>query len=101
MVEAKRSRSRPNIPTIGEGLPGYAMPQSWVGFLGPPGMSAALVARMNAELVAAISSPKTRRALEDNGFEVVTSTPEEFANVVNESLARYRKITADAGIEAQ
>jgi len=101
MVEAKRSRSRPNIPTIGEGLPGYAMPQSWVGFLGPPGMSAALVARMNAELVAAISSPKTRKTLEDNGFEVVTSTPEEFANVVKETLARYRKITADAGIEAQ
>jgi len=101
IVEAKRSRSRPNIPTIGEGLPGYAMPQSWVGFLGPPGMSAALVARMNAELVAAISSPKTRKTLEDNGFEVVTSTPEEFANVVKESLARYRKITADAGIEAQ
>ncbi len=101
MVEAKRSRSRPNIPTIGEDLPGYAMPQSWVGFLGPPGMSTTLVARMNAELVTAISSPQTRKILEDNGFEVVTSTPEEFANVVKESLVRYRKITADAGIEAQ
>jgi tripartite-type tricarboxylate transporter receptor subunit TctC len=101
MVEGKRSRSRPNIPTIAEGLPGYAMPQSWVGFLGPPGMSPALVARMNAELVAAISSPKTRKTLEDNGFEVATSAPEEFANVIKESLARYRKITAEAGIEPQ
>jgi tripartite-type tricarboxylate transporter receptor subunit TctC len=101
MVEAKRSRSRPNIPTIGEDLPGYVMPQSWVGFLGPPGMSTTLMARMNAELVTAISSLQTRKTLEDNGFEVVTSTPEEFANVVKESLARYRKITADAGIEAQ
>jgi len=101
MVESKRSRGRPNIPTIGESLPGYAMPQSWVGFLGPPGMSAAMVARMNAELVAAISSPKTRKTLEDNGFEVATSTSEEFANVIKESLARYRKITAEAGIEAQ
>jgi tripartite-type tricarboxylate transporter receptor subunit TctC len=101
MVEGKRSRSRPNIPTIGEGLPGYAMPQSWVGFLGPPRMSAALVARMNAELVAAILSPRTRKTLEDNGFEVVTSTPEEFASVVSASLARYRKITAEVGIEAQ
>jgi tripartite-type tricarboxylate transporter receptor subunit TctC len=101
MVEAKRSRSRPNIPTIGEGLPGYAMPQSWVGFLGPPGMSAALVAHMNAELVTAISSPKTRKTLEDNGFEVTTGTAEEFAAVIKESLARYRKITAEAGIEAQ
>ena len=101
MVEAKRSRSRPNIPTIGEGLPGYAMPQSWVGFLGPPGMSAALVARMNAELATAVTSPRARKTLEDNGFEVVTSTPDEFANVIRESVARYRKITAEAGIEPQ
>ncbi len=101
MVEGKRSRSRPDIPTIGEGLPGYAMPQSWVGFLGPPGMSPALVTHMNAALVAAISSPKVRKTLEDNGFEVNTSTPEEFANVIKDSLARYRKITAEAGIEPQ
>jgi tripartite-type tricarboxylate transporter receptor subunit TctC len=101
MVEAKRSRSRPNIPTIGEGLPGYAIPQSWVGFLGPPKMSAALVARMNAELVAAISTPKARAALEAGGFEVVTSTPQEFAGLIKASLERYRKITAEAGIEAQ
>jgi tripartite-type tricarboxylate transporter receptor subunit TctC len=101
MVEDKRSRRRPNIPTIAETLPGYAMPQSWVGFLGPPKMSRALVARMNAELVAAISTPKAREALEDGGFEVVTSTPDEFASIVKANLARYRKITAEAGIEPQ
>jgi tripartite-type tricarboxylate transporter receptor subunit TctC len=101
MVEDKRSRSRPNIPTIGESLPGYAIPPSWVGFLGPPRMSATLVARMNAELVAAISTPKARKALEDSGFEVVTSTPEELASVVKTGLERYKKITAEAGIEAE
>jgi tripartite-type tricarboxylate transporter receptor subunit TctC len=101
MVEDKRSRSRPEIPTVAERLPGYAMPPSWVGFLGPAKMSAALVARMNAELVAAISTPKAREALEDNGFEVVASTPEQFANVIKTSLARYKKITAEAGIEPQ
>jgi tripartite-type tricarboxylate transporter receptor subunit TctC len=101
MVEGKRARSRPDIPTIGEALPGYAMPQSWVGFLGPPGMSPALVARMNAELATAVTSPRARKTLEDNGFEVVTSTPAEFANVIRESVARYRKITAEAGIEPQ
>jgi tripartite-type tricarboxylate transporter receptor subunit TctC len=101
MVEAKRARSRPDIPTIGEGLPGYAMPQSWVGFLGPPGMQPAMVARMNALLATAVRSPKARKTLEDNGFEVVTSTPEEFANVIRESVVRYRRITAEAGLEAQ
>jgi tripartite-type tricarboxylate transporter receptor subunit TctC len=101
VLEQKRARSRPDIPAIAESLPGYAIPQSWVGFLGPPKMSPRLVARMHAELVAAISTPKARAALEDNGFEVVTSTPEEFANVVKASLASYRRITAEAGIEAQ
>ena len=43
----------------------------------------------------------SRAALEDAGFEVVTSTPEEFASVVKMSLERYKKITAAAGIEAQ
>ena len=101
MVEGKRSRARPEIPTIGEGLPGYAMPQSWVGFLGPPGMSPTLVTRMNAELTAAITTPKVRKTLEDNGFEVVTASPQEFAKVIKDSVARYRKITAEAGIEPQ
>jgi len=101
MVEDKRSRSRPNIPTIRESLPGYAMPQSWVGFLGPPRMSAMLIARMNAELVAAISTPKVRKTLEDGGFEVNTSTPAEFTSVIKAGLERYKKITAEAGIEAQ
>jgi tripartite-type tricarboxylate transporter receptor subunit TctC len=101
MVEGKRAHSRPDIPTIGERLPGYAMPQSWVGFLGPPGMTPALVARMNAELATAVTSPRARKTLENNGFEVVTSTPDEFANVIRESVARYRKIAAEAGIEPQ
>jgi tripartite-type tricarboxylate transporter receptor subunit TctC len=101
MLESKRTRSRPDIPAIGESLPGYEMPVSWVGFLGPPGMSPALKARLNAALTAAIAAPKVRKTLEDNGFEVVGNSPEEFAKVISESVARYRKITAEAGIESQ
>ncbi len=101
MVEATRSRRRPNIPTIAEGLPGYALPPSWVGFLAPPHMSEALAAKLNAELVAAISSQRTRGILEDSGLEVVTSTPAAFSRVVKDALDRYRKITAAVGIEPQ
>ena len=55
--------------------------------------------RGNAELVAAVS--KARKTLEDSGFEVDTSTPEEFASVVKAGLERYKKITAEAGIEPE
>jgi tripartite-type tricarboxylate transporter receptor subunit TctC len=101
MIEGKRSRSRPEIPTIGETVPDYAMPSSWLGFLAPAKLPDALKLRMSTELVKAISAPQVRRTLEDNGFDVVTSTPAEFASILQAGLLRYRKITTDAGITAQ
>ena len=41
-VEASRSRARPEIPTIGESMPGYAVPSSFLGFLAPAGLSDAM-----------------------------------------------------------
>ena len=77
------------------------MPSSWLGFLAPAKLTDALKLRMSAELVKAISASHVRRTLEDNGFDVVTSTPAEFASILQAGLERYRKITADAGITAQ
>ncbi len=101
MVEAKRTASEPQIPTIGESVPGYALPSSWIGFLAPAGVPPALAAHMNAAFVKAITAPTVRRLLEQSGFEVVTSTPEEFAATLKGAIERYRKITAAAGIMAQ
>ena len=42
-IEAKRSRARPEIPTIGESVPSYAMPSSFLGFLAPAAMSEPLL----------------------------------------------------------
>jgi tripartite-type tricarboxylate transporter receptor subunit TctC len=56
---------------------------------------------MNAAFVKAITAPTVRRLLEQSGFEVVTSTPEEFATTLKAAIERYRRITADAGITAQ
>ncbi len=101
MVEAKRTASQPQIPTIGETVPGYALPSSWIGFLAPAGLPPALAGRMNAAFVKAITAPTVRRLLERSGFAVATSTPEEFATTLKGAIERYRKITADAGITAQ
>jgi tripartite-type tricarboxylate transporter receptor subunit TctC len=101
MVEAKRTASQPQIPTIGETVSGYALPSSWIGFLAPAGLPPTLAARMNAALVKAITAPTVRPLLEQSGFEVVTSTPDALAATLKAAIARYRKITADAGIVAQ
>ena len=101
VVEAQRSRAWPNIPTIGETVKGYAVPASWVGFLAPGKMPAALTQKINAELVRAIKLPKVTKRLEDAGFEIVTTTPDEFAATLKADIERYKKITTDAGIKPQ
>ena len=101
MIEAKRSRARPEIPTIGESVPGYAVPSSFLGFLAPAAMSDPLTQRLNTAFVKAIEAPPVRKILESSGFEVVTSTSAEFKAVIKTAIERYRKIAADAHIEAQ
>ena len=101
MIEAKRSRARPEIPTIGESVPSYAMPSSFLGFLAPAAMSEPLTQRLNMAFVKVIETPAVRRTLESSGFEVVTSTSAEFGAAIKAALDRYRKIVTDAHIEAQ
>jgi tripartite-type tricarboxylate transporter receptor subunit TctC len=101
MIEASRSPMRPEIPTIGETVPGFEMPMTWLGFLGPAGISQQLTQKMHAEFVKAISAPSVRKTLETSGFEVRTSkSPQEFAGVLKNGLEAYRKIVRDAHLEA-
>jgi tripartite-type tricarboxylate transporter receptor subunit TctC len=101
VVEAKRSSAYPDIPTIGETVPGYALPPTFIGFLAPAGLPLPLTDQINAALVKAISNPAVKKALVANGFEVNTSTPAEFATLLKTALERFRKIAADAGIQPQ
>jgi tripartite-type tricarboxylate transporter receptor subunit TctC len=101
MVESTRAPSRPDIPTIGETIKGYAVPSSWLGFLAPGKMDPALTTKIHDALVTAIRTPSVTQKLKASGFEVVTDSPEEFAATLKSGIERYRKITADAGIQPQ
>jgi tripartite-type tricarboxylate transporter receptor subunit TctC len=100
-VEASRSRARPEIPTIGESVPGYAVPSSFLGFLAPAGLSAPMTERLNAALVKTIETPSVRKTLGASGFEVTTGTSAQFGAIIKAALERYRKIAADARIDPQ
>ncbi len=101
LVEAKRQPSVPDLPTIGESVPGYAMPRSWLGFFGPEGMPAPVVKRLNAELLKALHDPDTRAKLEAAGMPVLGTSAEEFATVVKDDIEMYRKIATGAGIKPE
>ena len=101
LVEAKRQPSVPNVPTIGESVPGYAMPRSWLGFFGPAGLPAPIVKRLNAELLKALHASDTRAKLEAAGMPVLGTAAEDFATVGRDDIEMYRKITAAADIKPE
>ena len=99
IVEGGRAKVAPEIPTVAEaGIPGYAVPDQWIGVLGPAGLPPAIVARLNAELNKALASAETRTALENIGYEVTGGSTEAFAALMANDAKVYRKYADAIGI---
>jgi len=102
IVESGRAKVAPDIPTVAEsGIPGYAIPDQWIGVLAPAGLPAAIVARLNAELNKALNSMETRTALENIGYEVTGGTAQDFATLMANDVKVYRKFAETIGIVAK
>jgi tripartite-type tricarboxylate transporter receptor subunit TctC len=98
LAESERQKSAPSIPTIGESVPGYAMPRTWLGYFGPPDMAPALAARINAEMVKALNEPEVAAFINTSGLQVLTSTREEFAHAIRDDIARLSKFVKTTNI---
>ncbi len=102
VVERARAAALPDVPTIGESVPGYAMPDIWAGFLAPRGTPAAVVNRLYKSVQQAIQSPEVRERLDAGGYELLPGvSPQRFAAIIRESVAIYRNVAADAGVKPQ
>jgi tripartite-type tricarboxylate transporter receptor subunit TctC len=96
----KRSPAMPDVPTMAEaGLKDFLV-FSWFGLLAPAGTPAAIITRINAETVKVLLRPDVKAALNAQGLEVISSTPEQFGNHIKTEIARMTKIAQSAGIKA-
>jgi tripartite-type tricarboxylate transporter receptor subunit TctC len=94
----KRMPQFPDVPTVSEsGLPGFFF-NSWFAILAPAGTPKEIVARLNAEVLKAVSDPEVRRKLEDLGFAVRGSSPAELGAMTREQLAKYARVIKEMGI---
>ena len=99
VVESHRSRSAPTIPTLAEGgLTGFSVPDTWVGVMGPVGLPAPIVQRLNADILKVMRNPEVRAQLQQAGYDPVESSPEEFAKLLADSTQVYKSIVQKAGI---
>ena len=94
------SKFFPDVPTIAAaGLPGYEA-YSWTGVVAPAGTPADIVTRVNADMVRALSDPKTVAALMAAGAEPAPGTPEEFKAFLANELKKWSATIKSANIVA-
>jgi tripartite-type tricarboxylate transporter receptor subunit TctC len=98
---SKRSSALPDVPTIAEaGLPEYEF-VTWHGVLAPKGTPAAIVALLNARLKDTLAAPEQTRFFEQMGFEVVASSPEDFAAHLKRESEKWGKVIKERHIRVE
>jgi len=95
----KRSPQFPDVPTMAEAMsPGFSL-DAWYGLLAPAGTPAAVVQRLNAELVRVLADPGVRDTLIKGSQDVVGSTPAEFAAVIEKDLKLWTDLAQKLGVK--
>ena len=97
----KPSQLAPGLPTVAEsGLPGYQSTAS-AGMFAPVKTPARLITLLNREIVKALNKQEVKDVLARDGTEVVGSSPQEFATVINAEMATMAKVIKAAGIRTE
>jgi tripartite-type tricarboxylate transporter receptor subunit TctC len=93
-----RVRAFPDVPTVSEmGIADYAV-NGWYGVIGPAGVPAEIVTRLEDGIHRSLQDPELVSRLEREGEEVSTGTPDAFAALLKTDLERYRTIVKSAGL---
>ena len=98
---AKRSFAFPDVPTVAEqGFPGFAA-DAWYGLLTTAGTPRPIVDKLYGEVVRIMKLPESKERMANVGFEIVASTPAEFAQLIREEIPKWTKVVREAGIRAE
>lgn len=90
-------RRSPDLPTISETLPGYAINQ-WYGVLAPAGTPSDTLDRLHKEIVRTVASPKVVQQFTNLGVNPTSITPKEFSALIKSEMAKWAKVIRAAGI---
>jgi len=100
VTTATRSDAFPEIPTVGEFLPGYEA-SSWHGFGAPKNTPVETIGKLNKEINAALTDPKVKARFADLGASVLAGSPEEFGKHIADETVKWAKVIRAANIKAE
>lgn len=97
---ASRSPALPDMPTVGESLPGFDT-GSWIGMLAPAGTPPAIVEKISVDVREVLAQPDTRQTLIMQGATPLGLTPAAFQARIDADRQRYGRIIRDSGISIE
>jgi tripartite-type tricarboxylate transporter receptor subunit TctC len=101
VTTAKRSPALPDVPTVGETVPGYEA-SAWFGMGAPKGTPRAIIEKLNKGVNAALVDPKVKaRLAELGGDTLLPGTPEDFGKVIAEETDKWAKVVKAAGVTVE
>lgn len=93
---AKRISALPELPPVADTLPGYEV-LTWQGLVAPAGTPAAIINRLNTELIKALKDPEFEARMRGMGLELYGTSPEQFAQFIKDENAKWAKVIKATG----
>ena len=100
VTTAKRSDALPDVPAIGEIVPGYEA-SVWYGIAAPKGTPPEAIDTLNKAMAAALADPKMKARLAELGGIAMPMSPEEFGKLVADETEKWAKVVKFAGISVE
>ena len=98
VTTATRSEALPDIPTVGEFVPGYEASR-WFGIGAPRNTPAEIVDKLNKEINAGLADPKIKARLADLGGTVLAGSPADFGKLIADETEKWAKVIRAANIK--
>jgi tripartite-type tricarboxylate transporter receptor subunit TctC len=99
VTTATRSDALPDVPTVGEFVPGYEA-SAWFGVGAPKATPAEIVEKLNKEINAALADPNMKARLADIGGTALAGSPADFNKFIAEETEKWGKVVKFVGIKA-
>jgi tripartite-type tricarboxylate transporter receptor subunit TctC len=100
VTTATRSDALPDIPTVGEFLPGYEA-SAWYGVGAPRNTPAEIIEKLNREINSALADPRMKVRLAELGGTILAGSSDDFGKIIADETEKWGKVIRAAGIKAE